>query len=73
MPIPQPPFITRDASTVEERRHEHMTVDDQGKIVFLVTTMRLDETVRVIFLRGAHLKEQEVFATYTGFREARKA
>lgn len=71
LPIPQPPFITRDASSVEERRHEHMTVDDQGRVVFLVTTMRLDETVRVISLRRAHLEEREDFATYTGFREAK--
>lgn len=70
LPIPQPPFITRDASTFEERRHEHMTVDDQGKVVFLVTTMRLGETVRVISLRRAHLEEREDFATYTGFRES---
>jgi len=69
LPIPQPPFITRDASSVDEQRHEHMTVDDQGKVVFLVTTMRLDETVRVISLRRAHPDEREDFATCTGFRE----
>lgn len=34
LPIDQQPFITRDASTVGEHRHEHMTVD-QGKVVFL--------------------------------------
>lgn len=69
LPVPQPPFITRDASTTNERRHEHMTVDDHGKVVFLVTTMRSEETVRVISLRRAHQNERDVFATLTGFRE----
>ena len=69
LPIPQPPFITRDASTAEERRHEHMTVDDQGKVIFLVTTMRVDETVRVISLRRTHPDEQDVFMALTGFKE----
>ena len=69
LPIPQPPFITRDASTAEERRHEHMTVDDQGKVVFLVTTMRADETIRVISLRRTHPDERHVFMALTGFKE----
>lgn len=73
LPVPQPPFITRDASTTTERRHEHMTVDDQGKVVFLVTTMRPDETVRVISLRRAHQNERDVFETLTGFRELANA
>jgi uncharacterized DUF497 family protein len=69
LPVPQPPFISRDALTAEERRHEHMTVDDQGKVVFLVTTMRDDETVRVISLRRAHPDERDVFMALTGFKE----
>ena len=69
LPIPQPPFLTRDASTVNERRHEHMTVDDQGNIVFLVTTMRPEKTVRVISLRRAHSEERDVFTGLTGFQE----
>lgn len=69
LPIIQPPFVTRDASTVEERRHEHMTADDQGKVVFIVTTMRTEETVRVISLRRAHRDERAVFAALTGFNE----
>ena len=68
-PVPQPPFVTRDASTTTERRHEHMTVDDAGKVVFLVTTMRPNETIRVISLRRAHQDERYVFATLTDFRE----
>ena len=67
--VRQPPFITRDASTARERRHEHMTVDDQGKIVFLVTTMRADETVRIISLRRAHPDERDDFMSLTDFTE----
>jgi uncharacterized DUF497 family protein len=73
LPVPQPPFITRDTSTAEERRHEHMTVDDQGKVVFLVTTMRANETVRVISLRRAHPDERNAFMVLTGFKEASHA
>ena len=65
----QPPFITRDVSTSEERRHEHITVDDQGKVVFLVTTKRQDETVRIISLRRTHPGERETFSVLTGFSE----
>lgn len=65
----QTPFISRDASTSAERRHEHMTVDE-GKVIFLVTTMRPNETVRVISVRRAHPEERDTFFAYTGFREA---
>jgi uncharacterized DUF497 family protein len=47
-----------------------MTVDDSGKVVFLVTTMRPDETVRVVSLRRASSEEREEFAVHTGFRES---
>jgi uncharacterized DUF497 family protein len=63
------PFLHRDASTRSERRYEHMTIDDSGWVVFLVTTMRPDETVRVISLRRASPEEREEFAAFTGFRE----
>lgn len=69
LPFPQPPFLTRDASTIDERRHEHMTVDDQGNVVFLVTTMRTEETVRVISLRRANAEERAVFAAFTDFKD----
>ncbi len=69
LPVPQPPLITRDASTAGEQRHEHMTVDDQGKVVFLVTTMRADETVRVISLRRAHPDERDTFMSLTDFTD----
>jgi uncharacterized DUF497 family protein len=68
LPIVQPPFITRDASDANrEVRHEHMTVDSDGYVVFLVTTMRPKETVRVISLRRASPEERAVFAQLTGF------
>jgi uncharacterized DUF497 family protein len=51
-----------------EVRHMHMSVDD-GKVVFMVTTMRPDETVRVISFRRASEEEREQFFRETGFRE----
>jgi uncharacterized DUF497 family protein len=70
LPFHPAPFLTRDASTRSERRHEHMTIDDSGYVVFFVTTMRPDETVRIISLRRASPEEREVFALHTRFREA---
>lgn len=68
--IEHPPFITRDAlSDHGEVRHEHMTVGDEGEVVFFVTTMRADETVRVISLRRASRQERAVFKEYTGYTE----
>ena len=69
LPISTRPFITRDASTKTEKRHEHLTVDDNNKVVFFVTTMREDETIRIISLRRANEKERDVFIYYTGFKE----
>ena len=69
LPITQPPFITRDADdTNGEVRHEHMTVDSDGHVVFFVTTMRPNETVRVISLRQASPLERAVFSQLTGFQ-----
>lgn len=50
-----------------EVRHMHMCVDDGGNIVFMVTTMREDETVRVISLRPAHQHERARFCELTGW------
>jgi uncharacterized DUF497 family protein len=66
---PIPPYAYRDASTVEERRHEFMTIDDSNKVIFFVTTMRADETVRVISMRRANKVERDVFYKDTGFLE----
>lgn len=42
-------------------------LDDSGNVVVMVTTMRPDETVRVISLRKAHLDEREEFIRLTGW------
>ena len=70
LPVPSPPLITRDASTQSERRHEHLSVDSDGKVVFIVTTMRPDETIRVISLRRASQEERDVFSHVTNFTES---
>ncbi len=44
-----------------EVRHNHMTMDDDGHVVFFVTTMRHMETVRVISLRSANEKERTLY------------
>jgi uncharacterized DUF497 family protein len=50
-----------------EVRHTHMCVDDHGDVVFMVTTMRPDETVRVISFRRASEEEREHFRQNTGY------
>lgn len=54
----------------EEVRHKHMGVDDSGKVVVLVTTMRPDEIVRVISFRRASNDERDKFYEVTGFKES---
>ena len=54
-----------------EVRHNHMTLDDDGHVVFFVTTMRSDETVRVISLRKASDTEGKLYvanATALGYK-----
>jgi uncharacterized DUF497 family protein len=53
-----------------EVRHVHMSVDDSSKVVLMVTTMRADETVRIISFRRASEEEREQFYQHTGFRES---
>ena len=50
------PFLEKN-----EIRHNHMTLDDDGHVVFFVTTMRSNETVRVISLRKASDTERELY------------
>ena len=70
LPVSTVPFATSPSKQVNgEIRHEHMTVDEDGKVLYIVTTMREPETVRVISLRRAKKKEREVFAQLTGYRE----
>lgn len=71
LPVPGPPVLTSDGFfEAGEVRHMHMTVDDCGKVVLLVTTMRPEETVRVISYRRASKEERERFCSITGFRES---
>jgi uncharacterized DUF497 family protein len=64
-------YIVSDAYTEkDEIRHMHMSVDDGGHIVIMVTTMRTDEIVRVISFRRADKNERTVFMRLTGFSES---
>lgn len=58
------PFISRPVRRKGEVRHEHITFDDSKNVVFFVTTMRDDETVRVISLRRAHENEIRLFVEH---------
>jgi len=70
LPIASTPFITSDPIEINnEIRHQHIGVDDSGNVVFIVTTMREDETVRVISFRRAHEDERELFKSLTGYNK----
>jgi len=74
LPIPSTPFVTSDPIERNgEIRHQHIGVDDSGNVVFIVTTMRAGETVRVISFRKAHEKERELFESLTGYNVANSA
>lgn len=65
-----PPHAVSDAFVENgEVRHMHMSVDDNGKVVHMVTTMRPNETVRVISFRRASRAEREKFRELTGYAE----
>lgn len=70
LPIESPPFITSDPIENDgEIRHQHMGLDDAGNVVFIVTTMRPDETVRVISFRRASEEEREAYYSVTGYNK----
>ena len=52
-----------------EVRHMHMGIDDGGKVVLFVTTMRPNETVRIISYRRASDEEKVNFYEHTGYLE----
>lgn len=52
-----------------EVRHMHMGIDDAGKVVLFVTTMRPNETVRIISYRCASSEDRELFYQHKGYRE----
>lgn len=62
LPVPTPCLITSEGKFINgEIRHQHMCKDDDGKVVFFVTTMRPNESIRVISLRQAHENEAEIY------------
>lgn len=73
-PINKKPFITHEPTERNgEIRHQHMGLDNEGMVVFFVTTMRPDETVRVISFRRASRKEREIFRAVIGYQEPQPA
>jgi len=62
------PYLVSD-SFIEngEVRHMHLSVDDSGTVVLMVTTMRSDEAVRVISFRRASEHECSIFQKMTGY------
>ncbi len=64
------PYAVSDAFIEnDEVRHMHLSVDDSGYVVLMVTTMRSDEAVRVISFRRAHKGERAKFQELTGYIE----
>lgn len=64
-----PPCVTSNSYLEQgEVRHQHMGVDDGAHIAFMVTTMRPNETVRLISFRRASPAERECFRSMTGYR-----
>ena len=69
LPVPRKSFMTSDAFYENgEVRHMHMGLDDSDNIIIFVTTMRADETVRIISFRRANEPECIKFETYTGYK-----
>ena len=65
------PFMTSDAFLEnDEVRHMHMGLDDSGKVVQFVTTMRNEETVRIISFRRATASECKTFSENTGYNQS---
>lgn len=64
LPLGRPPVATSDPIKCDgETRHQHMTLDTEQHVVFFVTTMRPDETVRVISMRRASPEEATMYET----------
>jgi len=61
LPLGRPPVATSKIDYKGEIRHQHITLDNSGKTVFFITTMRRDHTVRVISLRRASDQEAEIY------------
>lgn len=73
LPVPGPPLLTSEGFQENgEVRHMHLGVDDAGEVVLFVTTMRADETVRIISFRRASESERDDFARHTGYVRHRR-
>ncbi len=71
VPVARRPFMTSDAFMEnDEIRHMHMGLDDSGNVVVFVTTMRNEETVRIISFRRARETECETFFEHTGYNKS---
>lgn len=71
LPIEAKPFVTSDSFFENgEVRHMHMGLDDSGHVVLFVTTMRDDETVRIISFRRATETERKTFFRHTGMPDS---
>lgn len=62
------PHLVKESPRSGEMRHEHLTFDDSQNIVQMVTTMRPNETVRVISFRPANEREIAVFEDFIASR-----
>ena len=62
LPLGRPVVVYSDPIVCKgEIRYQHMTIDESDRVVFFVTTVRPDETIRVISLRNASTFEQEIY------------
>lgn len=62
LPLGRPTVAMSDPVEVKgEIRHQHMTLDTSGHVVFFVTTMRPNEVVRVISMRRATDQEEIIY------------
>lgn len=66
---PRPYMVSDGFQEGGEVRHMHMGIDDTGKVVLFITTMRQNETVRIISYRRASSEDRELFFQHTGYRE----
>ncbi len=63
---PKKPHLTKGPFFENrEFRHMHMSLDDSGNVVVMVTTMRNAETVRIISFRRASPEERSEFMALT--------
>ncbi len=70
LPFQPSPHVISDAIVEnDEIRHMHMGLDDSGNVVVFVTTMRDQDTVRIISFRRATRVEYEKFTQHTGYNK----